>query len=156
MTMLNVILYQPEIPPNTGNIIRLCANTGAKLHLIQPLGFILEDKQLLRAGLDYHEFASLMIHESWMECSKHLQGHRFFAVSTKGKQRYDLPAYTRGDAFIFGAESQGLPAEILESFPEQHRLRVPMVPGSRSLNLSNTVAVVVYEAWRQTKFKNGL
>jgi len=154
--MLDVILYQPEIPPNTGNIIRLCANTGAKLHLIKPLGFILEDKQLLRAGLDYHEFASLMIHESWMECTEHLRGHRFFAVSTRGKQRYDLTAYASGDAFIFGAESRGLPAEILESFPEQRRLRVPMVHGSRSLNLSNTVAVVVYEAWRQTKFEKGV
>ncbi len=154
--MLNVILYQPEIPPNTGNIIRLCANTGAKLHLIKPLGFILEDKQLLRAGLDYHEFTSLIIHESWVECAKYLQDHRFFAVSTKGKQRYDSTEYASGDAFIFGAESRGLPTEILESFSEQHRLRVPMVQGSRSLNLSNTVAVVVYEAWRQTKFKNGL
>ena len=155
MTMLNVILYQPEIPPNTGNIIRLCANTGAKLHLIKPLGFILEDKQLLRAGLDYHEFASLMIHESWIECAKHLRGHRFFAISTKGKQRYDLTAYASGDAFIFGAESRGLPVEILERFPEQRRIRVPMVAGSRSLNLSNTVAVVIYEAWRQTGFKKG-
>lgn len=153
--MLNVILFQPEIPPNTGNIIRLCANTGAKLHLIKPLGFILEDKQLLRAGLDYHEFASIMIHESWRECAEHLQGHRFFAVSTKGKQRYDLTAYASGDAFIFGAESSGLPVEILERFPEQHRIRVPMVAGSRSLNLSNTVAVVIYEAWRQTGFKKG-
>ncbi len=156
MPMLHVILYQPEIPPNTGNIIRLCANTGAKLHLIKPLGFTLEDKQLLRAGLDYHEFASLMIHESWTECTEHLRGHRFFAVSTKGKQRYDLTEYASGDAFIFGAESQGLPAEILESFPDQRRLRVPMVRGIRSLNLSNTVAVVVYEAWRQTKFEKGI
>lgn len=153
--MLHVILFQPEIPPNTGNIIRLCANTGTKLHLIKPLGFILEDKQLLRAGLDYHEFASMMIHESWTECIGHLQGHRLFAVSTKGKQRYDLAAYASGDAFVFGAESCGLPAEILESFPAQCRLRVPMVSGSRSLNLSNTVAVVVYEAWRQTKFEKG-
>jgi tRNA (cytidine/uridine-2'-O-)-methyltransferase len=153
--MLHVILFQPEIPPNTGNIIRLCANTGAKLHLIKPLGFILEDKQLLRAGLDYHEFASMMIHENWTECMEHLQGHRLFAVSTKGKQRYDLTLYASGDAFIFGAESCGLPAEILESFPEQCRLRVPMVSGSRSLNLSNTVAVVVYEAWRQTRFEQG-
>lgn len=153
--MLDVILFQPEIPPNTGNIIRLCANTGAKLHLIKPLGFILEDKQLLRAGLDYHEFASIMVHESWAECVEHLQGHRFFAVSTKGKQRYDLPAYASKDAFLFGAESRGLPPELLESFPEKHLIRVPMVSGSRSLNLSNTVAVVIYEAWRQMKFEKG-
>ena len=153
--MLDVILFQPEIPPNTGNIIRLCANTGAKLHLVKPLGFILEDKQLLRAGLDYHEFASITIHESWRECTGHLQGRRCFAVSTKGKQRYDLTAYANGDAFIFGAESRGLPAEILESFPEQSRIRVPMVADSRSLNLSNTVAVVIYEAWRQLGFMKG-
>lgn len=151
--MLDVILYQPEIPPNTGNIIRLCANTGSSLHLIKPLGFILEDRQLLRAGLDYHEFASITVHPSWAECMRHLQGRRMFAVSTRGKQRYDLPAYVNGDAFLFGAESRGLPAEILESFPEERRIRVPMVSGSRSLNLSNAVAVVVYEAWRQIGFE---
>lgn len=153
--MLDVILFQPEIPPNTGNIIRLCANTGARLHLIKPLGFILEDKQLLRAGLDYHEFASMTIHENWINCAQQFQGHRLFAVSTKGKQRYDLTAYAKGDAFLFGSESRGLPAEILESFPEQFRIRVPMVSGNRSLNLSNTVAVVVYEAWRQMSFERG-
>ena len=150
--MIDVILYQPEIPPNTGNIIRLCANTGAKLHLIQPLGFTLEDKQLLRAGLDYHEFASITVHASWEACVEQLQGRRLFAASTKGKHRYDLASFESGDAFLFGAESRGLPAEILESFPEQCRIRVPMVSGSRSLNLSNTVAVVVYEAWRQIGF----
>jgi tRNA (cytidine/uridine-2'-O-)-methyltransferase len=150
--MIDVILYQPEIPPNTGNIIRLCANTGSKLHLIQPLGFTLEDKQLLRAGLDYHEFASMTVHASWKECAEQLQGRRLFAASTKGKHRYDLASFESGDAFLFGAESRGLPAEILESFPEQRRIRVPMVSGSRSLNLSNTVAVVVYEAWRQMGF----
>ncbi|MGH8763981.1 MAG: tRNA (uridine(34)/cytosine(34)/5-carboxymethylaminomethyluridine(34)-2'-O)-methyltransferase TrmL [Nitrosospira sp.] len=154
--MLDVILFQPEIPPNTGNIIRLCANTGTRLHLIKPLGFILQDKQLLRAGLDYHEFASVTIHENWTECAGHLQGHRFFAVSTKGKQRYDQATYASKDAFLFGAESRGLPTGLLESFPEQHLIRVPMVSGSRSLNLSNTVAVVVYEAWRQMKFRNGI
>ncbi|SFN29085.1 tRNA (cytidine/uridine-2'-O-)-methyltransferase [Nitrosospira briensis] len=154
--MLDVILYQPEIPPNTGNIIRLCANTGSRLHLVRPLGFILEDKQLLRAGLDYHEFASITVHASWAECASHLHGRRVFAVSTRGKQRYDLVAYTSGDAFLFGAESRGLPAEILESFPEPHRVRIPMVRGSRSLNLSNTVAVVVYEAWRQIGFEKGI
>ncbi|HEX8874094.1 MAG TPA: tRNA (uridine(34)/cytosine(34)/5-carboxymethylaminomethyluridine(34)-2'-O)-methyltransferase TrmL [Nitrosospira sp.] len=153
--MFDIILYQPEIPPNTGNIIRLCANTGAKLHLVKPLGFTLEDKQLMRAGLDYHEFASMAIHESWQDCATQMRGRRIFAVSTKGTQRYDLAAYAGGDAFLFGPESRGLPAAILESFLQQHCIRVPMVAGSRSLNLSNTVAVVLYEAWRQTMFENG-
>lgn len=154
--MLDIILYQPEIPPNTGNIIRLCANTGAKLHLVKPLGFALEDKQLVRAGLDYHEFASISIHENWQDCVTHMQGRRIFAVSTKGTQRYDLAAYANGDAFLFGPESRGLPTAILESFSQQCRIRVPMVAGSRSLNLSNTVAVVLYEAWRQMMFENGV
>jgi tRNA (cytidine/uridine-2'-O-)-methyltransferase len=153
--LFDIILYQPEIPPNTGNIIRLCANTGAKLHLVKPLGFVLEDKQLMRAGLDYHEFASMSIHENWQECAASMQGRRIFAVSTKGKQRYDLAAYAKGDAFLFGPESRGLPAIILENFVQQYRIRVPMVAESRSLNLSNTVAVVLYEAWRQIMFENG-
>ena len=150
--MFDVILFQPEIPPNTGNIIRLCANTGVKLHLIKPLGFTLEDKQLLRAGLDYHEFATITVYGSWAECVAGLRDRRLFAVSTKGTQRYDLVDYAEGDAFVFGPESRGLPAEILGSVSEQQRIRVPMVPGSRSLNLSNTVAVVIYEAWRQVEF----
>ena len=150
--MFDVILFQPEIPPNTGNIIRLCANTGAKLHLIKPLGFTLEDKRLLRAGLDYHEFASITVYENWADCAKNLQGRRIFAVSTKGGQRYDMVAYVSGDIFLFGSESRGLAAEMLENFPEERRIRVPMMPGSRSLNLSNAVAVVVYEAWRQAEF----
>ncbi|MBL8070259.1 MAG: tRNA (uridine(34)/cytosine(34)/5-carboxymethylaminomethyluridine(34)-2'-O)-methyltransferase TrmL [Nitrospira sp.] len=154
--MFNVILYQPEIPPNTGNIIRLCANTGASLHLIKPLGFTLEDKQLLRAGLDYHEFASITVHEGWAECLARMDGCRIFAVSTKGKQRYDLVRYTEGDAFVFGPESRGLPPEILGSVSDEQRLRVPMVAGSRSLNLSNSVAVVLYEAWRQVEFAKGI
>lgn len=153
--MFDIILYQPEIPPNTGNVIRLCANTGAKLHLIKPLGFVLEDKQLMRAGLDYHEFASMSIHENWQDCLAYMQGRRIFAVSTKGKQRYDLASYIKGDALLFGPESRGLPVDILESFSQQYRLRVPMVTGSRSLNLSNTVAVVLYEAWRQILFEKG-
>jgi tRNA (cytidine/uridine-2'-O-)-methyltransferase len=153
--MLDIVLFQPEIPPNTGNIIRLCANTGARLHLVKPLGFTLQDKQLLRAGLDYHEFASIGVHENWEECSEHLRGHRLFAVSTRGKQRYDFIAYAERDVFVFGAESRGLPAEILESLPEDRKIRIPMVGNSRSLNLSNTVAVVVYEAWRQMQFKGG-
>jgi tRNA (cytidine/uridine-2'-O-)-methyltransferase len=150
--MFDVILYQPEIPPNTGNIIRLCANTGAMLHLVKPLGFTLEDKQLLRAGLDYHEFATIRVHESWSACMEGMKDRRVFALSTKGTQRYDLVDYAEGDAFVFGPETRGLPAEILGSVSEQQRLRVPMVSGSRSLNLSNTVAVVLYEAWRQAGF----
>ena len=153
--MFNVILFQPEIPPNTGNIIRLCANTGTKLHLIKPLGFRLQDKQLLRAGLDYHEFAGIAVHENWSECVKQLQGCQIFAVTTKGKQRYDRTGFVAGDSFLFGAESCGLPIAVLESFPAKNRLRVPMLPASRSLNLSNSVAVVVYEAWRQAGFKQG-
>jgi tRNA (cytidine/uridine-2'-O-)-methyltransferase len=151
--MFDVILYQPEIPPNTGNIIRLCANTGARLHLVKPLGFSLEDKQLLRAGLDYHEFATITIHESWAECIERFKERRLFAVSTKGAQQYDLAEYEKGDVFLFGPESRGLPAEILGAVAEQQRIRVPMVPGNRSLNLSNTVAVVLYEAWRQVGFE---
>jgi tRNA (cytidine/uridine-2'-O-)-methyltransferase len=153
--MFDVILYQPEIPPNTGNIIRLCANTGARLHLVKPLGFSLEDKQLLRAGLDYHEFATITVYESWAECAARVKDHRLFAVSTKGTQRYDLAAYAAGDVFVFGPESRGLPAEILGGVAEQQCIRVPMVPGNRSLNLSNAVAVVTYEAWRQVGFGMG-
>ena len=151
--MFDVILYQPEIPPNTGNIIRLCANTGARLHLVKPLGFTLEDKQLLRAGLGYHEFATITIYDSWAECTERFKGRRLFAVSTKGTQRYDLVDYAAGDVFVFGPESRGLPAEILGAVVEQQRIRLPMTPDSRSLNLSNTVAVVVYEAWRQVGFE---
>ena len=153
--MFDVILFQPEIPPNTGNIIRLCANTGARLHLVKPLGFSLEDKQLLRAGLDYHEFSTITVHESWAECVARVKARRMFAVSTKGTQRYDQVEYVAGDAFVFGPESRGLPAEILGTVGEQQCLRVPMVPGNRSLNLSNAVAVVIYEAWRQLAFGTG-
>jgi len=150
--MFDVVLYRPEIPPNTGNIIRLCANTGARLHLVKPLGFTLEDKQLLRAGLDYHEFATITVHECWTDCVECFNDRRLFAVSTKGTQRYDLVDYAAGDVFVFGPETRGLPAEILQSVSEQQRIRVPMVPGNRSLNLSNAVAVVLYEAWRQGGF----
>ncbi|MBY0483406.1 tRNA (cytidine(34)-2'-O)-methyltransferase [Nitrosomonas sp.] len=153
--MFNIILHQPEIPPNTGNIIRLCANTGMHLHLVKPLGFPLQDKQLLRAGLDYHEFAQIKVHENWADCCQNLPGHRMFAITTKGKQRYDKVIYKTGDAFVFGAESCGLPIHIIESFPEPHRIRVPMIATSRSLNLSNAVAIVAYEAWRQAKFPSG-
>jgi tRNA (cytidine/uridine-2'-O-)-methyltransferase len=150
--MFDVILYQPEIPPNTGNIIRLCANTGVRLHLVKPLGFTLEDKQLLRAGLDYHEFATITVHDSWAECADRFKGRRLLAVSTKGTQQYDQVSYVVGDAFVFGPESRGLPAEIRGAVPDCQCIRIPMVPGNRSLNLSNAVAVVVYEAWRQIGF----
>ncbi|MET0516647.1 MAG: tRNA (uridine(34)/cytosine(34)/5-carboxymethylaminomethyluridine(34)-2'-O)-methyltransferase TrmL [Nitrospiraceae bacterium] len=153
--MFDVILFEPEIPSNTGNIVRLCANTGTTLHLVKPLGFMLDDKRMRRAGLDYHEFATLIVHQNWAACADSLKDRRIFAVSTKGAQRYDLMTYAEGDAFLFGPETRGLPAEILESVSEPRRLRVPMVPGSRSLNLSNTVAVVIYEAWRQRQFGKG-
>jgi tRNA (cytidine/uridine-2'-O-)-methyltransferase len=153
--MFDVILYQPEIPPNTGNIIRLCANTGVGLHLVKPLGFSLDDKQLLRAGLDYHEFATLNVYDNWVECAAHFKTHRLFAVSTRNSRRYDRVTYTTGDAFLFGPETSGLPTALLESFAEEQRIRLPMLPASRSLNLSNAVSVVLYEAWRQMSFANG-
>lgn len=158
--MFNVILFQPEIPPNTGNVIRLCANTGAALHLIAPLGFTLEDKQLKRAGLDYHEYASLKVHDSLdaaLAAIAAAQGAapRLFALSTRGRERFDAPRYAAGDAFLFGPETRGLPQEVLDALPPEQRLRLPMRPGNRSLNLSNTVAVVVFEAWRQFGYAGG-
>lgn len=153
--MFDIILYQPEIPPNTGNIIRLCANTGAGLHLVKPLGFTLEDKQLQRAGLDYHEYATLKVYENWENCLTHFSGRRLFALTTKGATRHSEIAYRAGDAFVFGPETRGLPPEILESFPAERRLRIPMRPDNRSLNLSNSAAVIVYEAWRQMGFAGG-
>lgn len=154
-SMFDVILYQPEIPPNTGNIIRLCANTGARLHLVKPLGFSLDDKQLMRAGLDYHEFATLAVYDNWTDCAERFKNRRIFAVSTKGTQRFDLVQYASDDVFLFGPETRGLPAELIHAVDESQRIRVPMLPNSRSLNLSNAVAVVVYEAWRQIGFENG-
>lgn len=151
--MFDLILYQPEIPPNTGNIIRLCANTGVRLHLVKPLGFSLDDKQLLRAGLDYHEFATLTVHDNWAACAEQFIDRRIFSASTKGTRRYDLNAYTSGDVFLFGPETRGLPVELIEAVPETQRIRVPMRPDSRSLNLSNAVSVVIYEALRQTGFE---
>lgn len=151
--MLHVILFQPEIPPNTGNIIRLCANTGSQLHLVEPLGFTLEDKQLLRAGLDYHEFASLRVHKTLPDCLSAFDPSRVFALTTKGSQPFHQVRYQDGDAFLFGPESRGLPAEVLDQFKADHRVRLPMLPHNRSLNLSNTVAVAVYEAWRQCGFE---
>ena len=151
--MFNVILYQPEIPPNTGNIIRLCANTGTQLHLIRPLGFDLDDKQLRRAGLDYHEYANVRVHDDLAACLQTLPGVRLFAFTTKGAQPYHEIRYRAGDVLLFGPESRGLPAEILESLEPERRLRLPMLPYNRSLNLSNTVAVAVFEAWRQCGFE---
>lgn len=153
--MFHVILYQPEIPPNTGNIIRLCANTGCQLHLIRPLGFSLDDKQLVRAGLDYHEFAAVRVHDALQDCLSGFDPVRVFALTTKGSQPFHAPRYRAGDAFLFGPESRGLPAGVLNQFDEEHRLRLPMLPHSRSLNLSNTVAVAVFEAWRQCGFDGG-
>jgi len=153
--MFDVILYQPEIPPNTGNIIRLCANTGVKLHLVKPLGFELEDRQLRRAGLDYHEFAAVAVHDDWAACAVRFFDRRIYAVSTKGTQRYDANQYRAGDVFLFGPETRGLPVALLESFPEERRIRLPMLPDSRSLNLSNAVAVIVYEAWSHIGFEGG-
>ena len=153
-----MILHQPEIPPNTGNVIRLCANTGARLHLVEPLGFALDDARLRRAGLDYHEYAALQLHASLEAALSVLakQGmQRLFALSTRGTTRHDAPKYQPGDAFLFGAETRGLPDDVIAALPPDRRLRLPMRPGSRSLNLSNSVAVVVYEAWRQQDFAGG-
>ncbi len=146
---MHVILYQPEIPPNTGNVIRLCANTGAELHLIRPLGFELDDTRLKRAGLDYHEFATLRVHDTLDACIASLPGIRLFALSTRGRTRFDAPRYRDDDAFLFGPETRGLPDAVLDALPPEQRLRLPMRPNNRSLNLSNAVAVVVFEAWRQ-------
>ena len=154
--MFDIILYQPEIPPNTGNIIRLSANTGCRLHLVKPLGFSLEDKQLQRAGLDYHEYATIKIHENWEECLRQFSGRRMFALTTKGSMRYSEIAFQHDDVFVFGPETRGLPAEVLAQFDESRRIRLPMRAESRSLNLSNSVAVVVFEAWRQTGFEGGI
>jgi len=158
--LFDVILYQPEIPPNTGNVIRLCANTGTRLHLVEPLGFALDDARLRRAGLDYREYASLQVHAS-LEAALHAIGERnghaprLFALSTRGAIRHDAPDYMADDAFLFGPETRGLPDDVLAAIPAAQRVRLPMQPGSRSLNLSNTVAVVVFEAWRQQGFAGG-
>jgi tRNA (cytidine/uridine-2'-O-)-methyltransferase len=149
--MFHIVLVEPEIPPNTGNIVRLAANTGCTLHLVRPLGFSLSERSLKRAGMDYREFAQVVVHDDWQACATALAGHRLFALTTKGTVRYDRVQYAPGDAFVFGSETRGL-ASRLDVFPDEHRLTLPMVPGNRSLNLSNCVAVVVYEAWRQSGF----
>ena len=154
--MFHVVLYQPEIPPNTGNIIRLCANTGSRLHLIRPLGFELEDSKLRRAGLDYHEWAEVRDYADLESFLKEVRPVRLFALSTRGTRRHDQAAFATGDAFLFGPETRGLPADLLASLPPEQILRLPMRPDVRSLNLSNSVAVVVYEAWRQLGFEGGV
>lgn len=150
--MLNVILFNPEIPPNTGNVIRLCANTGAMLHLIRPLGFTLDDARLRRAGLDYHEYTRLRVHDDLAGCLTSLGAPRVFAFTTHGRTAHVEARFVAGDALLFGCETAGLPEAILRGVPEDRRLRLPMCPDSRSLNLSNAVAVAVYEAWRQLGF----
>lgn len=153
--MFHIVLFEPEIPPNTGNIIRLCANTGAQLHLVKPLGFSLEDKQLKRAGLDYHEYANLQVHENWEICKAALAGKRLFAITTKGSTRHSDIQFKQDDVFVFGPETRGLPEDIRNEFSAEHRVRLPMLPESRSLNLSNSAAVLLYEAWRQIGFAGG-
>jgi tRNA (cytidine/uridine-2'-O-)-methyltransferase len=153
--MFDLILYQPEIPPNTGNIIRVCANTGTRLHLIHPLGFDLDDKKLRRAGLDYHEFTDLTEHPSWESCLRSLGSKRVFAVSTRGTRNYADVKYRDNDVFLLGPETRGLPQALLDSLPADQVLRIPMRPGNRSLNLANAAAILIYEAWRQQKFVAG-
>lgn len=155
--MFHVVLVEPEIPPNTGNIIRLCANTGAQLHLIEPLGFPLDDSKLKRAGLDYHEYAKMQVHRSWQAFVETMQPDpaRMFALTTHGSGLFSTAKFMSGDFFVFGSETKGLDPVLRESFPKAQRLRLPMQPDNRSLNLSNTVAVVVYEAWRQHGFAGG-
>ena len=150
--MFHVMLFQPEIPPNTGNVIRLCANTGASLHLIEPLGFSMDDAKLRRAGLDYHEWARVQIWPTLEACVTGCGSKRLFALSTRATRRYDTAGFEEGDAFLFGPETRGLPQDVLDALPDGRKLRLPMRPGGRSLNLSNSVAVMVYEAWRQQGF----
>lgn len=150
--MFDVVLVNPEIPPNAGNVIRLCANTGCRLHLVEPLGFSMEDRLLRRAGLDYHELANVTVHRDWAACAAVL-GPRRFALTTRGERRFTEVAFQPGDAFVFGPEGAGLPDAFVAGFPAERRLRLPMRPGNRSLNLSNAVAVTVFEAWRQQGFE---
>ncbi|MGD9709080.1 MAG: tRNA (uridine(34)/cytosine(34)/5-carboxymethylaminomethyluridine(34)-2'-O)-methyltransferase TrmL [Halothiobacillaceae bacterium] len=154
--MIHVVLYEPEIPPNTGNIIRLCANTGAFLHLIEPLGFRMEDAQLRRAGLDYHEYASVRVHPSWPDFLAAMLPARVFAMTTRGQTHPFEVRFAEGDVLLFGPESRGLPQGMVDGLPAGQRLRLPMREGSRSLNLSNAVAVTVYEAWRQLGFRGAV
>jgi tRNA (cytidine/uridine-2'-O-)-methyltransferase len=150
--VFDIVLYQPEIPPNTGNVIRLAANTGCRLHLVEPLGYSLDDKQLKRAGLDYHELTHMSVHRGWGECRAALAGRRMFALTTRGERNAYEVRYAKDDVFVFGRETAGLPESLLNEFPGEMQIRLPMRPGNRSLNLSNAVAVVVFEAWRQLGF----
>ena len=150
--MFDIVLFRPEIPPNAGNVIRLAANTGARLHLVEPLGFSMDDRQLRRAGLDYHELATVRTHRDWDACRAALGERRMFAVTTRGETCYAEVRYARDDVFVFGQETRGLPEDLLARFSPARRLRLPMRPGNRSLNLSNAVAVLVFEAWRQLGF----
>ena len=151
--MLEIVLFQPEIPPNTGNIMRLAANTGCRLHLVRPLGFSISDKQLERAGLDYRNAIDCVLHDDWEHCRRALGTRRVFAITTKGETRYDRVSYQTGDVLLFGAETSGLPRQLLDDATA--RIKLPMIDGSRSLNLANAVAVVAYEAWRQLQFAGG-
>ena len=150
--MLDVVLYEPEIPPNAGNVMRLCANVGCRLHMVRPLGFSLTDKQLERAGMDYRAGVDFTLHDDWAHCLSALSGRRMFAITTRGCTRYDEISYQPGDVLVFGPETRGLPREVLAEFPPAARLRLPMAGLTRSLNLSNAVAVATYEAWRQLGF----
>lgn len=150
--MFHIVLVHPEIPPNAGNVIRLAANTGSRLHLVEPLGFTMDDRQLRRAGLDYHELTHITVHRDWETCRAALGERRLFALSTRATRGYAETEFRVGDAFVFGAETKGLPEPLLEEFEPPMKLRLPMLPGNRSLNLSNAVAVVVFEAWRQIGF----
>ncbi len=156
--MFNVVLVRPEIPPNTGNAIRLCANTGCNLHLIRPLGFSLDDKHMKRAGLDYHEYTSVKVHDSFEAflASENPQRDRMFAMTTKGTVRFGESFFQPGDWFVFGSEGSGLPNEVRALFPPEQMIRLPMRPNNRALNLSNTIAITVYEAWRQNNFEGGV
>jgi len=154
--MLDVVLFQPQIPPNTGNIIRLCANTGFRLHLIEPLGFDLEDKKLRRAGLDYHEFAALKRHSNFSEFLATEQPKRVLAITTKATNYYADVSYSTGDYLLFGSETAGLPDYVRAQIPDPHKIRIPMVKDSRSMNLSNAAAVMIFEAWRQLDFPNSV
>jgi len=154
--MLDVVLFQPQIPPNTGNIIRLCANSGFRLHLIEPLGFDFDDKKLRRAGLDYHEFAAVIRHKDFTTFVKNQQPKRILAITTKTSNYYGDVSFTEGDFLLFGSETQGLPEEVRQQIPDEDKIRIPMLKDSRSMNLSNAVSVIVYEAWRQMGFNNAV
>lgn len=153
--MFNVVLLQPEIPPNTGNVIRLAANTGVRLHLVKPLGFDLSDRQLARAGLDYHDLASVVVHDDWAACRSFLGNARVFAFSTRGRRRHDEVLFDAGDTLVFGSETRGLAQAFLDQLDASQVVRIPMRASNRSMNLSNSVAVVVFEAWRQHGFAGG-